>query len=103
MGFFDFLFKPQELPQDVKEAIEKGCPIVDVRTPMEYGMGHIEGSINMPVGNLSDFHSQLKELPTPIITCCRSGNRSGQAANQLNAWGIKAVNGGAWSSLNKHL
>ena len=33
----------------VKEAMEEGAVIVDVRTPQEYNEGHISNSLNIPV------------------------------------------------------
>lgn len=56
--------------------------IVDVRTPEEYGEGHIEGAKLIPI---SELEKRLDELPKdkPIIVYCRSGNRSKKAANVL--------------------
>jgi len=56
--------------------------ILDVRTPDEFKEGHIEGAILIPVLELDN---RLGELPKdkPIITYCRSGIRSRNAANIL--------------------
>ncbi|MBA7508580.1 Thiosulfate sulfurtransferase GlpE [subsurface metagenome] len=56
--------------------------ILDVRTPDEFKEGHIEGAILIPVLELDN---RLGELPKdkPIITYCRSGSRSRNAANIL--------------------
>jgi phage shock protein E len=34
-----------------------------------------------------------------VITCCRSGARSGMAKSILTAAGVETVNGGPWNSL----
>jgi rhodanese-related sulfurtransferase len=39
----------------------------------------------------------------PIITCCRSGARSGMAKSVLAAAGVEVSNGGAWFMLEKKL
>lgn len=56
--------------------------LVDVRTPEEYASGHIPGSVNIELGVLE---SRLDEIPqdVPVVLYCRSGNRSGQAAELL--------------------
>jgi len=56
--------------------------ILDVRTPDEFKEGHIEGAKLIPV---SELEGRLDELPKdkPIITYCKSGGRSRNAANIL--------------------
>lgn len=80
--------------------------IVDVREPAEYEAGHIPRAINIPLGALDQ---RLKELDKykqrPVILCCRSGQRSGQAAVALRKHGFISVhnlNGGllAWEKEN---
>lgn len=84
---------------DYKSMLEKGAIIVDVRSPQEFATGHINGSSNIPLPQLSKQISQLKQTGKPIITCCASGMRSANAASQLKNAGIEAVNGGGWHSL----
>jgi rhodanese-related sulfurtransferase len=43
----------------------------------------------------------LKKKQKTVITCCRSGNRSGMAKSMLDAAGITCYNGGAWDSLQR--
>ena len=70
--------------------------IVDVRTPGEFIGGHVEGSINIP---LSEVTTRLEELKTmqPLVLCCASGGRSGQATTYLAEQGLDVTNGGGWS------
>ncbi|MEP7284820.1 MAG: rhodanese-like domain-containing protein [Chloroflexota bacterium] len=65
--------------------------ILDVREPQEYQMGHIEGAILIPLGELG---RRVKELPTDreILCVCASGSRSGMATRQLASAGYKAIN-----------
>lgn len=88
---------------DYKEMLNNGGVIVDVRSKGEYNSGHIKGSINIPLDQLS---SNLKKFKTeqPIITCCASGMRSGAAKNLLKSKGYaNTVNGGSWYSLNNKI
>lgn len=86
---------------DIKALIENGAKIVDVRTPAEYKDGHVKGSINLPLQTLGSQMNKLKKDEV-IITCCRSGSRSGMARRQLQAAGFTQVyNGGPWNSIKK--
>ncbi len=88
---------------DYKELMNNGATIIDVRTKAEYQQGHIRGSVNIPLNNLSNHYSKLNKNK-PIITCCASGVRSSQAKSILKSNGFSEVhNGGGWSSLNSKL
>lgn len=77
---------PDELARRAEEHV-----ILDVRGPDEWQAGHIDGSVHIPMDQLSD---RWHELPadTPIITVCRSGQRSGQVARALTTRGYDATN-----------
>lgn len=88
---------------DFKALIKEGAQIIDVRTKAEYGQGHIRGSVNIPLNNLSNHYAKMKK-DTPVITCCASGVRSAQAKSILLANGFTRVyNGGGWMSLRNKL
>jgi phage shock protein E len=70
--------------------------IVDVRTPAEFAGGHVEGSINIPLQEIPVRVQEIKNLSQPIILCCASGNRSGQATAFLKGHKIDCSNGGSW-------
>lgn len=71
--------------------------IVDVREPFEFAGGHVAGSINMPLGTVPANMDKLKDMSKPLILCCASGNRSGQATMFLQQQGFTDVyNGGGW-------
>ncbi|HHB77674.1 MAG TPA: rhodanese-like domain-containing protein [Saprospiraceae bacterium] len=74
--------------------------IIDVREPWEFAAGHVVNSINIPLGTLKNNLLVIDEFTKPILLCCESGNRSGQAANLLVAKGQDRVyNGGGWRDL----
>jgi thioredoxin len=93
----EFATKIKELP---------GAPVVDVRTPEEFGKGHLENAKNIN-WNGDDFQTQISTLDKskPVFVYCLSGGRSGAAAKQMRADGFKQVyelNGGImkWRSAN---
>lgn len=77
----------------------KKATIVDVRSPEEFMGGHVANSINIPLPEIQDRMAELKSLPQPLILCCASGNRSGIAAQFLQAH-LDCVNGGSWLDVN---
>jgi len=89
--------------EDLAEIYAQGAVIVDVRTPEEFAAGHIDGALNIPVNILEKSVDQLRVKNKPVITCCRSGARSGLARVTLAAAGVEAYNGGPWDSLEKKI
>lgn len=85
--------------EDLKEIIEHGAVVVDVRTPEEYKEGHITGSLNVPLDEIGKAMEWLqKDVPTVVV--CASGSRSAHAVMVLKANGFEKVyNGGSWDSL----
>lgn len=74
--------------------------IVDVRTPAEFMGGHVAGSVNIPLNELPTRVDEIKGMKTPVLLCCASGNRSGQATAFLGAQGIDCYNVGSWLDVN---
>lgn len=68
-----FGFGPQI---DYCELAKQGAIILDVRTKDEFSSGHIKNSINIPIDQLNNNLSKLKDKDTCIICCCASGSRS---------------------------
>lgn len=88
---------------DCTELVKHGAQIIDVRTPEEFGSGHIKGSMNIPVNILQ---SQLVKIrkDKPVITCCRSGARSASALDILQRNGYTDVyDGGGWIELQRKI
>lgn len=74
--------------------------IVDVRTPEEYMGGHVSGSINIPLQEVMNRLDEIKNLEAPLVLCCASGGRSGQATSYLTQQGVECYNGGSWMDVN---
>ncbi|MCD8529132.1 MAG: rhodanese-like domain-containing protein [Chitinophagales bacterium] len=86
----------------LKEIINQASTtIVDVRTPGEFMSGHVANAINIPLNEVPDRMEEFKALSKPVVVCCLSGGRSGQAAAFLKANGLDEVyNGGGWMEVN---
>ena len=77
------------------QALEDAGPqvqIVDVREPAEFTgpLGHIRGAVLMPLGELQSRLGELN-VARPVVTVCRSGTRSAQAAVLLGKAGLAEV------------
>lgn len=75
--------------------------LLDVREPFEIETASIEGSLNIPLGQLPD---RLDELSSdqPYVVMCHHGGRSARATSYLLAQGlmhVRNLEGGidAWS------
>jgi len=84
--------------KDFKSLVKNGALIIDVRSSAEFRTGHIKDAINIPLEHVKAIISDLKKINKPVITCCKSGMRSGMAASVLASAGLEAYNGGAWDS-----
>ena len=77
--------------------------IIDVRSRGEFAGGNVAGSINIPLDEIQGKVAEIKAMKQPVVLCCASGNRSGQATYFLQAQGIDSENGGSWLDVNYQL
>lgn len=75
----------KELHDEINSgALEKGCMILDVRTPAEFSESHICGSKNIELSQFTgneDFLKQHKQ----IFFVCKGGVRAGKACQKIPA------------------
>lgn len=94
-GVLWLVFRPRPgRSADLAEALRREPLILDVRTPGEFGQGHVDGARNVPVGSIGDVVDGLGDKGAPIVLYCRSGGRSAQAARILRAAGYTDVTDG---------
>lgn len=74
--------------------------VVDVRTPAEFRGGSVSGAVNVPLNEIPQRLEEIKGMDAPLILCCATGNRSGQAENFLSRQGVDCLNGGSWLEVN---
>ncbi|MBX7205519.1 MAG: rhodanese-like domain-containing protein [Bacteroidia bacterium] len=84
----------------IEQLIKSGATIVDVRTPMEFMGGHVAGSVNIPLQELPARLDEITSMKQPLVLCCASGARSGQATAYLKSHGVICENGGSWINVN---
>lgn len=85
---------PEVAARDLSAQLSAGSPpqLLDVRTAVEYGAGHIAGAVNVPVTALA---SRLDALPLdrsrPVVAICLSAHRSPPAVRLLRGHGFDAA------------
>lgn len=85
---------------EAREMVSKGAQLVDVRSPQEFAMGAIPGSLNVPLQAIHLAEEHL-DKDKPVILYCASGIRSGQALNMLAQMGFDTVHN--LGSINKYV
>ncbi len=75
-------------PQTVADRLDQ-VQLVDVRYDDEWQAGHIEGAIHVPEDDLEDRVREL-DRGRPVVTVCRAGSRSADAAEWLRGQGFDA-------------
>lgn len=81
---------PQIHVEQVRELVEQGACIIDVREPGEFASGHLRGARNIP---LTQLRARLDEIPrdVPVYLHCRSSQRSYYALCCLRGNGYRNV------------
>ncbi len=75
---------PDKLSMVLKEP---NVVVLDVRSDAEYARGHVPGAIHLPVGQILNAPSVLKDKKAPIVVHCAAGARSVQAVRSLASQG----------------
>ncbi len=76
---------------EARALVEGGALLVDVRSPDEFGGGHIEGAVSIPIQELSDRADELGDKERDIVLYCQSGGRSAMAKRLLERKGFSKV------------
>jgi rhodanese-related sulfurtransferase/TusA-related sulfurtransferase len=84
---YSYVISNEQLAEKIKD---DSVVIIDVREPAEYAFGHIPGAISIPLGELEDRIHELPKNKT-IYVVCRTGTRSGLAAQKLTKKGFTNV------------
>ncbi|MBI5611195.1 MAG: rhodanese-like domain-containing protein [Deltaproteobacteria bacterium] len=71
----------------LRQLLDEGALLLDVRTPGEFDRGHIPGARNVPVAELGKSADLQAEAQRPVVVYCHSGARSALAARQLRRLG----------------
>lgn len=75
---------------DYAAAVGSDGQLIDVREPDEVAGGSLPGAVNIPLGDLPGRIGEL-DPSRRVVLLCRSGGRSGQAAEFLAGSGFGDV------------
>jgi rhodanese-related sulfurtransferase len=84
----------------IRQALQEGAVIIDLRTAYEYDQGHIPRSLNIPADRIKANIDRIRDLRKPVILCCGNGTHCWEAAEFLRGAGLtQVINGGNWQGL----
>ena len=84
----------------IREALQQGAVIIDLRTAYEYDQGHIPRSLNIPTDRIKANIDRIRDLRKPVILCSGPAGGAWEAMDVLRSAGItRVLNGGDWQSL----
>lgn len=78
----------------LREMVQNGAKIIDVRSRGEFAGGHFNGAVNIPLDELPTQLKNLGDKNQPMIVYCASGMRSGSAQRLLQSVGFTNVENG---------
>ena len=102
MGLFN-LFRRKNMGEEIKEYLEKGAIVLDVRTKAEWDEGHTAGAKHVVLTVIPLEIEKIKAWNKPVIAVWRSGARSGQATQFLTNNGVDVINGGPWQNVDQYV
>jgi rhodanese-related sulfurtransferase len=91
-------------PSDAAALISEGkAKLIDVREPWEFATAHIEGSVDMPMGDVPARAHQELDPDERLVVLCHHGMRSMNVTVWLRNQGyeqVQSLRGGieAWST-----
>lgn len=74
----------------VPDPLPAGLAVLDVREPVEWEAGHVDGALHIPLAELTTRVGDLPDAQTLVV--CRVGSRSAHAVAYLAQQGYDVVN-----------
>ena len=87
----ELIHETELTPARAAELIEAGATLIDVRGPVEWDAGRLEGARHIEMNELTAAADSIPR-DRPVLFYCRSGNRSGMAADAFREAGYDAYN-----------
>lgn len=75
----------------VPDPLPDGLTVIDVREPVEWAHGRIDGATHIPLGELMERVGEVP-LEGQVLVVCKVGGRSAQATGFLVQSGVEAIN-----------
>ena len=74
--------------KDALEKLKHGALVIDVRSPGEFGSGHLATAMNIPLDDLETaLPKRVPDKNQVLLLHCASGMRSGMAKSKLKSMG----------------
>lgn len=81
---------PEISRAELKEKLDEGAQLIDVRADHEWEAGRIGGAKHVPLAELAERAGEI-DRDRPVVLYCRGGNRSTMAAEALADAGYDAA------------
>ena len=90
---FVLLKRLGQIPAKAARAhLKNGALLIDVRSPGEFGSGHLATAINIPLDEIETaLPKRVKDKNQVLLLHCASGMRSGVAKQKLKGMGCANV------------
>lgn len=75
---------------ELRDLVQGGARLVDVRTTAEFQAGHISGAENVPVDGIAEAVAGW-DKSKPVVVYCQTGSRSLNAMGYLTGQGFEHV------------
>lgn len=69
---------------------QQALTIVDIRDPVSFAAGHVEGAIALNQGNMAEFLTTA-DRDLPLVVCCYHGHASQNVADFMARQGFAEV------------
>ena len=79
-----------QLCDGLKNALEEGALLLDVRSPAECSQGVLPGAINVPLTEIGSVRDRI-DFSKTLLIYCRSGQRSEMARRFITSMGHEDV------------
>jgi len=92
LGFFALNLASFVSAQKAREFLGQGALVIDVHTPAEFGTGHLQRAVNIPLSGLGE--EVLRRVPDKdqvLLLHCQAGKRSAMGMRQLKTLGYSRV------------
>jgi hydroxyacylglutathione hydrolase len=80
----------QAPPEEVKQLLDEGYELIDVREDWEWQRGHIPGAKHIVLSSIL-ANPRGQQLPDKVVFQCAVGERSAVASEMAVALGVKEV------------
>ena len=77
--------------EEAHRLVEQGAVLLDVRSAQEYAIGHLPGSVNVPLKEVGARTEELRAKNRPLVIYCLGGVRCHKAAENLKQAGVQDV------------